>query len=168
TWRRQPLHARARPHRRRSAKLSFGKAGRRALAGQGRIARLGRFLAALVRSGGYSAAGNGRWRAHAQARRGGARYFGMISACLGISTLTLRFSAILGLVPVSRALANSNAATAELAGPSHISARSGSIFITSRFGSSGPPGHQTCCSSFHSAFARSGSRLTNAFPVMER
>ena len=63
-------------------------------------------------------------------------------SCHSMSTVTLRFSPRLALVPASRALANSKAATAELAGPSHISARAGSTLITSRFAFSGPPGHQ--------------------------
>ena len=41
-------------------------------------------------------------------------------------------------MPVSRAFANSKAATAELAGPSHISAASGSTRTTRRLGLSGP------------------------------
>ena len=44
--------------------------------------------------------------------------------------MTLRFSPRFGFLPVNRAFANSNAATAALAGPSHISARSNSTRIT--------------------------------------
>src|SRR5882724_11104850 len=47
-------------------------------------------------------------------------------------TVTLRFSPRFGFAPVRRALANSNAATAELAVPSHSSAVRGSTRRTRR------------------------------------
>ena len=58
------------------------------------------------------------------------------------SMITLRFSPRFGLAPVSRALTNSNTATAVLAGPSQSSAVSGVIRSTHTFGSSGPFHHR--------------------------
>ena len=82
--------------------------------------------------------------------------------------MLFRFSPRFGFLPVARALANSQAATAELEGPSQISALLGLNWITNTFGSLGPPGHQTCCCSFQRDLARSVSRPTDACPDIER
>src|SRR5262245_21992983 len=58
-----------------------------------------------------------------------------------ILTVALRFSPRFGFWPVSFALANSSAATALLAGPSHSSAVIGVTRSTHTFGSSGPLHH---------------------------
>src|SRR5690349_12676582 len=84
-----------------------------------------------------------------------------------ISTVTLRFSPRLGFSPVARALANSKAATAELAGPSHSSAVAGSNFTTRTLGSSGPD-HHTSSVFFQIAAALAGSCRTAARPVSDR
>jgi hypothetical protein len=63
------------------------------------------------------------------------------AAALVILTVTLRFSPRFGFSPVMRALTNSNAATAALAGPSHNSAVRGRTRNRQTFGSSGPFHH---------------------------
>jgi hypothetical protein len=70
-----------------------------------------------------------------------------------ILTLTLRFSPRLGSL-VSFALANSKAATAALAGPSHNCAVRGSIHIRHTLRSVGPLGHHTSSVFRQTAFVR--------------
>jgi len=91
-----------------------------------------------------------------------------LSFCSGhIETVTLRFSPRFGSPPVSRALTNSNAATALLAGPSHNSAVNGVTRSTHTFGSSGPF-HHISSVAFQISAALAGSRRTSARAVIER
>src|SRR4051812_18150171 len=89
------------------------------------------------------------------------------TAALAILTVTLRFSPRFGFLPVMRALANSNAAAAALAGPSHSSAVSGRTRNTQTFGSSGPFHHMLSVR-FQISAALARSRLTSARAVIER
>src|SRR5262249_36589250 len=84
-----------------------------------------------------------------------------------ILTVTLRFSPRLGFFPVMRALANSNAATAALAGPSHNSAVIGRTRSRQTFGSSGLC-HQALSVLFQISAALARSCRTSARAVMER
>src|SRR5262245_10167257 len=81
-----------------------------------------------------------------------------------ILTVTFRFSPRFGFSPVSRAFANSYAATALLAGPSQSSATSGSTRSTQTFGSLGPFHHMLSVD-FQIALALPGSRCTTARAV---
>src|SRR5690242_21101243 len=81
---------------------------------------------------------------------------------------TLRFSPSFGSKPVNLALANSNAVTIVLAGPSHNSAVEGSIRNRHTFGSLGPPGHHTSSVFRQTAAVFSASRTTHARPVIDR
>src|SRR5450759_3291337 len=74
----------------------------------------------------------------------------------------------LRLLPVNLALANSKAATAALAGPSHNSAVKGSIRNKHTSGLFGPPGHHTSSAFRQATFVLSASRMTRARPVIDR
>src|SRR5664280_182213 len=85
-----------------------------------------------------------------------------------ISTVTLRFSPSFGSSPVNLALANSKAAMAALAGPSHNSAVKGSINKRHTSGLVGPPGHQTSSVFRQTISVLATSRMTRARPVIDR
>src|SRR5947199_10106283 len=84
-----------------------------------------------------------------------------------ILTVTLRFSPRLGFSPVTHVLANSNAATAALAGPSHISAVIGRTRSRQPFGSPGPV-HQALSVPIQICAALAWPCRTSARAVMER
>src|SRR5450759_4314427 len=85
-----------------------------------------------------------------------------------ISTVTLRFSPSFGSSPVNLALANSKAAIAVLAGPSHNSAVRGSINSRHTSGSVGPPRHHTSSVFRQTTSVWAASRMTLARPVIDR
>src|SRR5450756_2813914 len=94
------------------------------------------------------------------------KVFGTHSSRAHILTVTLRFSPSFGSSPVNLALANSKAATAALAGPSHNSAVKGSIRNKHTSGLFGPPGHHTSSVFRQATFVLSASRMTRARPVI--
>src|SRR5450759_5126808 len=85
-----------------------------------------------------------------------------------ILTVTLRFSPSFGSSPVNLALANSKAAIAVLAGPSHNSAVRGSTNSRHTSGSVGPPGHHTSSVFRQTTSVLAASRMTLARPVIDR
>src|SRR6202049_3365591 len=100
-----------------------------------------------------------------------AKFFGRFHCSAGRryqrrSTIPLRHSPRCGSPPVSRALKNSNAATALLAGPSHNSAVSGVMRSTHTFGSSGPFHHMSSVG-FQISAALAWSRRTSQRAVIE-